>query len=301
MNMEVEIAGIKLSNPVMNASGTFGQAEYASYTDITAPGAVVAKSVTLEPRLGNPPPRIAETSCGAMNSVGIQNGGVRNFVDDKLPAMRAAGVPIIASIAGTSAEEYGEVAAILEEAEGIAAYEVNISCPNIEAGGKAFGVYAGETRRVTRIVKDAATRPVIVKLSPNVTDITEIAAAAADGGADALTIANTYLGLAVDLDTGRPVLGNVLGGLSGPAIKPITQRLVYEVRHVMDIPIIASGGIANYKDALEYLMIGANAVQAGLANLSRPDVMAEMIVGIQNFMEQRHIEDINEFIGSLRD
>lgn len=300
MNMEVNIAGIKLKNPVMNASGTFGLADYAEYVDLNRLGAVVAKSVTLNPRQGNPPPRIVETACGSINSVGIQNDGAKNFIEEKLPPMRNFNVPLIASIAGLTVEEFGKVAAILEKGDGIAAYEINISCPNIEAGGKAFGMFSHETYRVTRTVKDIATRPVIVKLSPNVTDIVEVAKAAADGGADALTIANTYLALAVDIDTGRPILGNVLGGLSGPAIKPITQRLVYEVRRAMDIPIIASGGIATCKDAMEYLMIGANAVQVGLMNFNRPDIMTGIIEDMEKYMEERHIEDINEFIGSLK-
>lgn len=299
MNMEVNIAGIKLKNPVMNASGTFGLADYAEYVDLDRLGAVVAKSVTLNPRQGNPPPRIVETACGSINSVGIQNDGARNFIEEKLPPMSKFNVPLIASIAGLTVEEFGKVTAVLEKGDGIAAYEINISCPNIEAGGKAFGMFSRETYRVTREVKDIATRPVIVKLSPNVTDIVEIAGAAADGGADALTIANTYLAIAVDVNTGRPVLGNVLGGLSGPAIKPITQRLVYEVRRAMDIPIIASGGIATCKDALEYLMIGANAVQVGLMNLSKPDIMIDIIEGMKEFLSERGICDIREFIGSL--
>ncbi|MDI6601511.1 MAG: dihydroorotate dehydrogenase [Thermoanaerobacteraceae bacterium] len=300
MNTSVEISGIRLKNPVMNASGTFSLADYEEYIDIERLGAVVAKSVTLNSRQGNPPPRIVETACGAINSVGIQNDGAENFIAEKLPPMRRFKVPLIASIAGLTVEEYGLVTRILEKGEGISAYEVNISCPNMEAGGKAFGMFEEDTYRVTRAVKDASTRPVIVKLSPNVTDIVKIAKAAVDGGADVLTIANTYLALAVDIDTGRPVLGNVLGGLSGPAIKPITLRLVYEVRQVMDIPIIASGGIATYQDALEYLMVGANAVQVGLMNFNKPDIMIDIIEDIEEFLDKKGIGDINEFIGSLK-
>jgi len=299
MNTSVEISGMRLKNPVMNASGTFNPADYEEYIDIGRLGAVVAKSVTLNPRYGNPPPRIVETACGAINSVGIQNDGAENFIAEKLPSMRKFNVPLIASIAGLTVEEYGLVTDIMENGEGIAGYEVNISCPNIEAGGKAFGMFEEYTYKVTRTVKDRATRPVIVKLSPNVADIVKIAKAAIDGGADALTIANTYLALAVDIDTGKPLLGNVLGGLSGPAIKPITLRLVYEVRKALDIPIIASGGIATYRDALEYLMVGADAVQVGLMNFNKPDIMIDIIDGIEKFLEAKRIEDINDFIGSL--
>ncbi|TZE82410.1 dihydroorotate dehydrogenase [Calorimonas adulescens] len=299
MNTSVEISGMRLKNPVMNASGTFNPADYEEYIDIGRLGAVVAKSVTLNPRHGNPPPRIVETACGAINSVGIQNDGAENFIAEKLPSMRKFNVPLIASIAGLTVEEYGLVTDIMENGEGIAGYEVNISCPNIEAGGKAFGMFEEYTYKVTRTVKDRATRPVIVKLSPNVADIVKIAKAATDGGADALTIANTYLALAVDIDTGKPLLGNVLGGLSGPAIKPITLRLVYEVRKALDIPIIASGGIATYRDALEYLMVGADAVQVGLMNFNKPDIMIDIIDGIEKFLEAKRIEDINDFIGSL--
>ncbi|MCG0276250.1 MAG: dihydroorotate dehydrogenase [Thermosediminibacteraceae bacterium] len=300
MNLSVEIAGLKLKNPVMNASGTFGLSEYADFLDLNLLGAVVAKSVTLNPREGNPPPRIVETTCGAINSVGIQNEGAEDFVKNKAPAMKKFDTVFIASIAGLTVDEYAKVTDILERAENIHAYEVNVSCPNIEAGGKAFGMYERSTYEVVRAVRDRTKKPVIVKLSPNVTDIVAVAKAAVEGGADALTVANTYLAMAVDIETGRPILGNVLGGFSGPAIKPITLRMVYQVVNAVDIPVIASGGISCGRDALEYLLVGAKAVQVGLMNFSRPDIMLCIIDEIKTFMERKGIKDINDYIGSLK-
>jgi len=300
MNLSVEIAGLKLKNPVMNASGTFGLSEYADFLDLNLLGAVVAKSVTLNPREGNPPPRIVETTCGAINSVGIQNEGAEEFVKNRAPAMKKFDTVFIASIAGLTVDEYAKVTDILERAENIHAYEVNVSCPNIEAGGKAFGMYERSTYEVVRAVRDRTKKPVIVKLSPNVTDIVAVAKAAVEGGADALTVANTYLAMAVDIETGRPILGNVLGGFSGPAIKPITLRMVYQVVNAVDIPVIASGGISCGRDALEYLLVGAKAVQVGLMNFSRPDIMLCIIDEIKTFMERKGIKDINDYIGSLK-
>ena len=299
MNLSVNIGSLKLRNPVMNASGTFGLYDYKDVIDFSKLGAVVSKSVTLDPRQGNPPPRIAEVQSGILNAVGIQNDGALDFVKNKLPKMKDIDVNLIVSVSNLKVADYKKSTEILESANGIAAYEVNVSCPNLETGGTAFGMSCQETYNVVKSVKDVATRPVIVKLSPNVTDIVEIAKYAVDAGADALTVANTYIGMAVDLKTRRPKLGNITGGLSGPAIKPLTMRLVYAIKKAIDIPIIASGGIMTAEDALEYLMIGASAVQVGTMNFTRPDIMIDIIEGIKKFMLNEKIQDINDFIGSL--
>jgi dihydroorotate dehydrogenase (NAD+) catalytic subunit len=299
MNLSVNIGSLKLRNPVMNASGTFGLYDYKDVIDFSKLGAVVSKSVTLNPRQGNPPPRIAEVQSGILNAVGIQNDGALDFVKNKLPKMKDTDVNLIVSISNLKVADYKKSTEILESANGIAAYEVNVSCPNLETGGLAFGMSGQETYNVVKNVKDVATRPVIVKLSPNVTNIVEIAKCAVDAGADALTVANTYIGMAVDLKTRKPKLGNITGGLSGPAIKPLTMRLVYAIKKAIDIPIIASGGIMTAEDALEYLMIGASAVQVGTMNFTRPDIMIDIIEGIKKFMLNEKIQDINDFIGSL--
>lgn len=299
MNLSVNIGSLKLRNPVMNASGTFGLYDYKDVIDFSKLGAVVSKSVTLDPRQGNLPPRIAEVQSGILNAVGIQNDGALDFVKNKLPKMKDIDVNLIVSVSNLKVADYKKSTEILESANGIAAYEVNVSCPNLETGGTAFGMSCQETYNVVKSVKDVATRPVIVKLSPNVTDIVEIAKYAVDAGADALTVANTYIGMAVDLKTRRPKLGNITGGLSGPAIKPLTMRLVYAIKKAIDIPIIASGGIMTAEDALEYLMIGASAVQVGTMNFTRPDIMIDIIEGIKKFMLNEKIQDINDFIGSL--
>lgn len=302
MNLSVDIGGLTLRNPVMNASGTFGLYEYKDLIDFSKIGAVVAKSVTLNPRQGNPPPRIVETESGILNAVGIQNKGVRDFSENIVPKMQKLDVPFIASISSLTTSDYGKCIKILEEAKGIDAYEINVSCPNLEDGGKAFGMSKDKTYEVVKNVKSVSTRPIIVKLSPNVTDIVEIAKSAVYAGADALTVANTYIGMAVDLNTGKPSLGNTIGGYSGAAIKPLTMRLVYAVhKSIPDVPIIASGGIVTYKDALEYLMVGATAVQVGTANFTKPDIMEDIVDQIISFMDKRGIKDINNFIGSLRE
>lgn len=300
MNLSVDIGGLKLRNPIMNASGTFGLSDYARYIDFSKIGALVAKSITLNPRKGNKPPRIAEVQSGIINAVGIQNDGTRDFVKSKLPEMKKFDVPLIVSVSNLLIPDYKTSVKMLEKEDGIAAYEINVSCPNLKTGGKAFGMNASDTYNVTRCVKDAATRPIIVKLSPNVTDIVEIAKAACEAGADALTIANTYTAMTVDLKTKKPMLSNVTGGLSGAAIKPMTMRLVYEVKKALDIPVIACGGIYNAEDALEYLMLGANAVQVGTANFIKPDIMIDIVDGIKDYMIKENISDINDFIGSIK-
>ncbi|MCL1940493.1 MAG: dihydroorotate dehydrogenase [Synergistaceae bacterium] len=303
VNLEVKIGGLSLRNPVMNASGTFGTYEYAEHIDFSRIGAVVPKSVTLNPRAGNATPRITEVFGGVINAVGIQNTGIHDFVENKLPEMRGIKAPLIVSVSNTAVKDFETSVRLLEDAEGISAYEINISCPNLEKDGCAFGFSEADTAAVVRTVRGAMStnRPVIVKLSPNVTDIVQIARAAADSGADALTIANTYLGMVVDLNTRGAVLGNKIGGVSGAAIKPLTMRRVYSVCKALTIPVIASGGICSARDALEYLMVGARAVQVGTANFTNPAIMEDIVSGIEKWLVDNGISDVNDFIGTIRD
>ena len=303
VNLEVKIGSLSLRNPVMNASGTFGAHDYSEYIDFSRIGAVVPKSITLNPRAGNPTPRITEVFGGVINAVGIQNTGVHDFVKSKLPEMLGLKTSIIVSVSNTTVKDFETSIHILEDNEGISAYEINISCPNIEKDGSAFGFSETDTAAVVCTVRKAmrTSRPVIVKLSPNVTDIVQIARAASNEGADALTIANTYLGMVVDLNTRKPVLGNKLGGVSGVAIKPLTMRRVYSVCKALKIPVIAAGGICSAKDALEYLMVGAKAVQVGTANFTNPAIMEDIVSGIENWLESNGIFDINDFIGTIQD
>jgi len=303
VNLEVKIGSLTLRNPVMNASGTFGTYDYTDYIDFSRIGAVVPKSITLNPRAGNRTPRITEVFGGAINAVGIQNAGVRDFVENKLPEMRGMKAPIIVSVSNTAVKDFETSILILEDVEGISAYEINISCPNIEKDGCAFGFSETDTAAVVCTIRKAvkSNRPIIVKLSPNVTDIVLIARAATYAGADALTIANTYLGMVVNLDTRKPVLGNKFGGVSGAAIKPLTMRRVYSVCKELKTPVIAAGGICSAKDALEYLMVGAKAVQVGTANFTNPAVMEEIVSGIENWLLANGISNINDFIGTIQE
>lgn len=300
MNTSIRIGSLKLRNPVMNASGTFGLDEYEKYIDFSKIGALVSKSVTLNPRTGNPPPRIMEVEGGILNCVGIENKGVIDFVKNKIPKLRGIDTNVIVSVANSSIDDYKTSVEILEKSKEISAYELNISCPNIAAEGRTFGMSADLTYKVVKAVKNVSTKPVIVKLTPNVTDIVEIAEAAVKAGADALTVANTYIGMAVDLEKRKALLGNTIGGFSGASIKPLTLRLVYSIKKKVDIPIIACGGIFTTEDALEYLLVGACAVQVGTANFTKPDIMEDIALGIKNFMMKEKIEDINDFIGSIK-
>jgi dihydroorotate dehydrogenase (NAD+) catalytic subunit len=303
IKLEVKIGSLSLRNPVMNASGTFGTYEYSEYIDFSRLGAVIPKSITLNSRAGNKTPRITEVLGGVINAVGIQNAGVRDFVENKLPKMVNIQAPIIVSLSNLTIKDFETSIRILENAEGISAYEINISCPNLEKDGCAFGFFESDTAAVVCTIRKAmkTNRPVIVKLSPNVTDIVQIARAASNAGADALTIANTYIGMVVDLNTRKPVLGNKFGGVSGAAIKPLTMRRVYGVCKALKIPVIAAGGICSAKDALEYLMVGAKAVQVGTANFSNPAIMEDIVSGIEDWLENNGIADINDFIGTIRD
>ena len=299
--MAVNLGRLKLNNPVMAASGTFGYGEeYAGYIDLDKLGAIVVKGLSLKPRLGNPPPRIMETTGGMLNSVGLQNIGVDAFIEEKLPFLREYDAAVIANIYGETYDEYKKVARILSSAKGVHALEVNISCPNVKNGGLSFGCDPKISARVTRIVKDETGLPVIVKLTPNVTDITVIAQAVEKAGADAISLINTLTGMSVDLKTRRPHLKNITGGLSGPAIKPVALRMVWQVVQKVSIPVIGVGGIMTARDALEFLIVGAKAVQIGTANFINPHATLEVIEGIKNYLIANKQKDIKEIIGTFQ-
>jgi len=301
VNMTVDIGGLTLKNPVMTASGTFGYGEeYSDYLDLDRLGAIIVKGLSLNPRTGNMPPRIVETASGMLNAVGLQNVGVRAFIDDKLPGLRCINSPIIANIFGETIEDYVKVSEILNDAAGVAAIEVNISCPNVKKGGVSFGsdpVIAGE---VTSAVKGVSRLPVIVKLTPNVTDITKIARKVEAAGADALSVINTITGISVDIEKRMPRLKNVTGGLSGPAIKPVALRMVWEVVNAVSIPVIGVGGIMNARDALEFFIVGAQAIQVGTANFINPGVTVDIIDDMEAYLSKRGIDDIHDLIGTLK-
>ncbi|MGQ9557604.1 MAG: dihydroorotate dehydrogenase [Desulfurispora sp.] len=298
LDLTVNLGGIAMANPVTVASGTFGYGrEYAGLVHLERLGAIIVKGTTLEPRPGNPPPRLVETPAGLLNAIGLMNPGVEAFVQQYLPDLQALGVPVIVNIAGNTLEEYAALAARLEQVEGVAGLEVNISCPNVHRGGLQFGSDPEMAARVTRAVKEHTRRPVIVKLSPNVTSITELARRVAEAGADALSLINTLPGLAIDIHTRRPVLGNVLGGLSGPAIKPVALRCVWQVYREVRLPILGMGGISCARDALEFIMAGASAVAIGTANFVNPRVSEEVLEGIREFMLAQGVKEIKELVG----
>lgn len=299
--MAVKIGRLKLKNPVMTASGTFGYGEeYSGYIDLNKLGAVVVKGLSLKPRLGNPPPRIMETTGGMLNAVGLQNIGVDAFIEEKLPFLRKYDTAVIANIYGETFDEFKGVAKKLNSAKGVHALEVNISCPNVKKGGVSFGTDSKIAARVTRAVKEETSLPVIVKLTPNVTDIAAIAEAVEKAGADAVSLINTLTGMSVDLKTRRPHLKNITGGLSGPAIKPVALRMVWQVVQRVSIPVIGIGGIMTAEDALEFLVLGAKAVQIGTANFVNPLATMEIIEGIENYLNANRIKDINQIIGTFQ-
>jgi dihydroorotate dehydrogenase (NAD+) catalytic subunit len=301
VDLRVNIGSLQLQNPVMTASGTFGYArEFEDFVNLQRLGAVVVKGISLSPRAGNPPPRVVETACGMLNAIGLENVGVERFISDKMPNLSVLGVPVIVNILGDSVEEYQEIARRLAEVESIAAIEVNISCPNVKKGGVAFGTDPQMAAAVTQAVKGVSRAPVIVKLSPNVTDISLMARAVAEAGADAVSLINTLIGMAIDLPTRRPRLANVIGGLSGPAIKPVALRMVYQVAQTVSIPVIGVGGIASADDALEFLLAGASAVQVGTANLVNPRTSEEVVAGISAYFRQHHIASVRDWIGALQ-
>ena len=299
-DLSVNIGGLQLQNPVMTASGTFGYArEFDHLVDLNRLGGIIVKGLSLQPTRGNPPPRIVETPCGMLNAIGLENVGVNAFLADKLPFLKRLTPPVIANIYGTLEDEYVQLAACLDAVEAIAAIEVNISCPNVKAGGMVFGVDPTAAFRVVRGVRDQTTKPLIVKLSPNVTDVTEIALAAQEAGADCLSLINTLTAMVVDIETRRPRLANITGGLSGPAIKPIAVRMVWQVCGVAKIPVIGIGGIVTAEDALEFLIAGASAVQIGTANFINPRVTTDIIDGIEQFLAERNIDGVSDVIGTL--
>jgi dihydroorotate dehydrogenase (NAD+) catalytic subunit len=299
-DLAVNIGGLQLQNPVMTASGTFGYArEFDHLVDLNRIGGIIVKGLSLKPTKGNPPPRIVESPCGMLNAIGLENVGLEAFVTEKLPFLKGLTPPVIANIYGTLEEEYMQLAAHIDAVEAIAAIEVNISCPNVKAGGMVFGVDPTAAFRVVRGIRDQTTKPLIVKLSPNVTDITEIALAAQEAGADCLSLINTITAMVVDIETRRPRLANITGGLSGPAIKPLAVRMVWQVCRVAKVPVIGIGGIMNAEDALEFLIVGASAVQIGTANFINPRVTTDVIDGIETFLAERNIESISDIIGTL--
>jgi dihydroorotate dehydrogenase (NAD+) catalytic subunit len=299
-DLKVDIGGLALRNPVLTASGTFGYArEFEHLVDLNRLGAIIVKGVSLEPTKGNPPPRIFETSCGMLNAIGLENVGIEAFVNEKLPFLQTITPPIIINIYGKFEEDYARLATRIEAVEAVAGIEVNISCPNVKAGGMAFGVDPQAAFSVIREVRKRTTKLLIVKLSPNVTDITEIARAVEDAGADCLSLINTITAMAIDIDTRRPSLANVTGGLSGPAIKPVAVRMVWQVARVAKVPIIGIGGIMSAEDALEFIIAGASAVQVGTANFVNPHVTTDIIDGIEKFLADRNIDKISDLVGTI--
>ncbi|KPJ97782.1 MAG: dihydroorotate dehydrogenase [Desulfobacterales bacterium SG8_35] len=300
-DMKTSIGSLLLKNPVMTASGTFGYGEeYASLVNLHRLGAIIVKGISLLPRQGNPPPRIAETACGMLNAIGLENVGLERFLTEKLPFLQGLNTPLIVNILGDTLEDYQQLAARLEGEEKVAALEVNISCPNVKQGGVAFGTDPGMAHAVTQGVRQNFRRPVIVKLSPNVTDITEIARAAEDAGADAVSLINTVLGMAIDIGSCKPKLANIFGGLSGPAIKPIALRMVWQVAASVSIPVIGIGGITTPEDAIEFMLAGASAVQVGTTNFINPKAAEEIIQGIGTYLAENSMASIRDLIGRAR-
>jgi len=300
-NIRVNIGGVKLRNPVMTASGTFGYAsEFEKLIDLNRLGAIIVKGLSLEPSRGNPPPRIVETPCGMLNAIGLENVGLKAFVKEKLPFLKRLETPIFVNIYGKSVVEYAELAARLDDIEDVSGIEVNISCPNVKSGGLAFGAYPDSASEVVNAIRDKTEKPMMVKLSPNVTDITEIARSVEAAGADSISLINTLTGMVIDIETRRPKLANITGGLSGPAIKPVALRMVWQVAQNVKIPVIGVGGIMTAKDALEFLIAGAVAVQVGTANFINPHATIDIIEGIEAFLIEGKIPDLADIIGTLK-
>jgi len=299
--MSVEIAGIKLRNPVMTASGTFGYGrEFADYMDLESIGAIITKGLSLKPKAGNNTPRIVETPGGMLNAIGLQNVGIEAFIATKIPFLRTVNTPVIVNLYGNSLEEYGELAARIDGIPEVAAVEVNISCPNVKQGGIVFGTDPAAATQVVELVRKETTKPLIVKLSPNVTDVVVMAKACVDAGAEALSLINTLTGMAIDVNSRRPVLANITGGLSGPAIKPVALRMVWQVAKAVKVPLIGIGGIMTATDALEFILAGATAVQVGTANFLNPGAAEEIALGMESWLLENGVSDINELVGALK-
>ena len=300
-DLSLKIAGIKLRNPVMLASGTarYGE-EISRHCDLNQIGAIIVKGIALKPTPGNPSPRICETPSGMLNAIGLPNIGVDSFIKEKLPFLRQFDTRVLVNIFASTVEEYGEVARRFEGVDGVDGLEVNISCPNVKEGGIAFGTDIGVTRRVVQTVRRATRLPVIIKLSPNVTDIASFARACEDEGANGLSVINTLLGMSIDPETWRPRLANITGGLSGPAIRPVAIRMVWQVHNAVRIPIIGMGGIVSTEDAVEFFLAGASAVAIGTANFINPKVSLEIIEGLERYLESRGLKNVTELIGAVK-
>jgi dihydroorotate dehydrogenase (NAD+) catalytic subunit len=300
MNLSVQIGSLGLKNPVIAASGCFGYGvEYADLVDLSSLGAIAVKGLFLEEREGHPAPRIVETPAGMLNAIGLQGIGVRRFVEEKLPELRARNATVIVNVCGTTLDEYVEVSRILSDADGVAAIELNISCPNIKEGGIQFGCSLSGTFDVVNSVRKVTRLPIIPKLTPNVTDVASFARAAEDGGADAVSLVNTFLAMVIDVESRRPQLSNIVGGLSGPAIRPIAVRMVYECRQTVKIPIIGMGGIVDARDALEFIIAGATAVQVGTANFVDPFIWPKLIDGIADYLRRQNIPRVRDLVGTV--
>jgi dihydroorotate dehydrogenase (NAD+) catalytic subunit len=301
MDLATDLAGVHLRNPVIAASGTFGYGEeFERFADLRRIGAISVKGTSARPIDGNLPPRLFPTASGMLNSIGLENVGVDAFIRDKMPLLRKIGCTVFVNVFGFTEEEYLEVVVKLNECPDIAAYELNISCPNTKHGGMVFGTNAELTYRLTKVVRQRSTRPVIVKLSPNVTDVVEFAHAAEDAGAHALTVANTYLGMAIDTDSFKPRIHTVTGGLSGPAIRPITLRMVYQCARAVKIPIIGLGGIVTAQDAVEYFLAGASAIQIGTANFHDPRATLNVLNGLEKFLKNRGLSSTRDLVGQMK-
>lgn len=299
--LQVRIGSLTLRNPVMTASGTFGYGrEFSNLVNLHHLGGIVVKGISLLPRPGNPPPRIVETACGMLNAIGLENVGVERFITGKIPYLKGLDTPVIVNILGDSVEEYGEIARRLDGVEGVSGLEVNISCPNVKKGGVAFGTVPQMAAIVTATVRQATRLPVIIKLSPNVTDIVLMARAVEEAGADGVSLINTLIGMAIDPKTRKPRLANVIGGLSGPAIKPVALRMVWQVASAVSIPVIGIGGITTADDALEFLLAGATAIEVGTANFYDPSAPEQIIQGMKEYLYQQGEHCIRDIIGSLQ-
>jgi len=300
MDLSVRIGSLLLKNPLIAASGCFGYGvEYADVVDLSSLGAIAVKGLFLSEREGHAAPRIVETPAGMLNAIGLQGIGVRRFVSEKLPELRARNATVVVNVCGTTLDEYVEVSRILSDAEGVGAIELNISCPNIKEGGIQFGCSLNGTYDVVSAVRKVTRLPVIPKLTPNVTDVPSFARAAEEGGADAVSLVNTFLAMVIDIETRQPKISNVVGGLSGPAIRPIAVRMVYECRQTVRIPIIGMGGIADARDALEFMIAGATAVQVGTANFVDPFIWTKLVDGIRDYLQRHRIARVSDLVGTV--
>ena len=301
MDLSVRIGSLALKNPLMTASGCFGYGlEYADIVDLSSLGAVVVKGLFLKEREGHPPPRIVETPSGMLNAIGLQGIGVHRFIREKMPELRRRGAVVIVNVCGSSLDEYVEVSRMLSDVEGVAALELNISCPNIKEGGIQFGCDLASTREVVSAVRKATRLPLIPKLTPNVTSVAPFARAAEESGADAVSLVNTFLAMVIDVETRRPALSNVMGGLSGPAIRPIAVRMVYECAQQVRIPVIGMGGISSARDVLEFLIAGATAVQVGTANFVDPFIWPTLLSGVEDYMARHRVERVVDLVGTMK-